>query len=258
MSTDQPPRKCPKCGTKSTAKFCHSCGAALRGNECANCQVTLSPGARFCHECGDPTDSSSRSKGSFSLPWVIAGAAVVVSIVVVAARGGPSAPASSAPGSIPSSTMGAPDISDMTPLEQADALFEVVMIALERGDTAQVGFHAPMALGAYRNLDSLDADALYHVGLLRGALRDHDGMLAMADTLQAIVPGHLLATTLRKAAAEAKGDSAAVQEAYRSFLRDYGAEAPTDRREYMLHQRSIEAFLAEARRATAGEGNQGN
>ncbi len=256
MSTDQPPRKCPKCGTKSTAKFCHRCGAAISENECANCQVALSPGARFCHECGAPTSSLSRSKGSFSLPWVIAGAAVVVSIVVVAATGGPSAPVSSAPGSTPSSSsIGAPDISDMTPIEQADALFEVVMIALERGDTSQVGFHAPMALGAYGNLDSLDADALYHVGLLRGALGDHDGMLAMADTLQAIVPGHLLATTLRKAAAEAKGDSAAVRAAYRSFLRDYGAETTTDRREYMLHQRSIEAFLAEARRATAGEGN---
>jgi len=143
----------------------------------------------------------------------------------------------------------------MTPLERADALFEVVMIALERGDTAQVGFHAPMALGAYSNLDSLDGDALYHVGLLRGALGDHDGMLAMADTLQAIVPRHLLATTLRKAAAEARGDSAAVQEAYMRFLRDCTAEATANRREYMLHQRSIDAFLAEARRATAGEGN---
>jgi hypothetical protein len=151
--------------------------------------------------------------------------------------------------------MGAPDISSMTPLEQADALFEVVMIAFERGDTAQVGFHAPMALGAYANLDSLDGDAQYHVGLLRGALGDHDGMLAMADTLQAVVPGHLLATTLRKAVAEARGDSAGVQEAYRRFLSDYASEATANRREYLLHQRSIDAFLAEARRATVGEGN---
>lgn len=129
------------------------------------------------------------------------------------------------------------------------------MIALERGDTTQVNFHAPMALGAYRNLDSLDADAQYHVGLLRGALGDHSGMLAMADSLQADVPGHLLATTLRKAAAEARGDSVSVLDAYRKFLRDYNDEATISRREYLLHQRSIDAFLAEARRATAGAGN---
>jgi len=143
----------------------------------------------------------------------------------------------------------------MTPSEQADGLFEVVMFALQSGDTAQVGFHAPMALGAYRNLDSMDADAKYHVGLLRGALGDNDGMLAMADSLQADVPGHLLATTLRKAAAEARGDSAAVLDAYRQFLMDYSSEATTGRQEYLLHQLSVDAFLAEARRATAGEGN---
>jgi len=143
----------------------------------------------------------------------------------------------------------------MSPREQADGLFEVVMVALERGDTAPVGFHAPMALGAYRNLGSLDADAQYHVGLLRGALGDNEGMLAMADSLQAVVPGHLLATTLRKAAAEARGDSAGVLSAYRQFLMDYGDEASVSRQEYLLHQRSIDAFLAEANHATAGEGN---
>jgi len=189
------------------------------------------------------------------LPWAIAGAAAIVAIAVIAVNAGPSGAPISGPGPTAGVSMGAPDISEMTPLEQADALFEVVMVALESGDTAQVGFHAPMALGAYGNVDSLDADALYHVGLLRGALGDHVGMLAIADTLQAVVPGHLLATTLRKVAAEADGDSSAVQEAYRSFLQDYDVEIAATRREYMLHQRSIEAFLEEARQATTGEGN---
>jgi hypothetical protein len=143
----------------------------------------------------------------------------------------------------------------MTPREQADALFNVVMAALETGDTAQVGFLAPMAMAAYRNLDSLDADAQYHVGLLRGAVGDLNGMLAMAESLQAVVPGHLLATTLRKAAAEARGDSAGVLAAYREFLDHYDVESTIDRREYGLHQQAIAAFLAEARRATAGAGN---
>lgn len=239
----------------SSSKFCHSCGAAVSTDQCASCNASLSPGARFCHECGTSSGGASRPTGSTKLPWVIAGAAVVIAILVLAVRDGPSTPPNSVPVPGSRTALGAPDISDMTPLEQADALFDVVMMALERGDTAQVGFHAPMALGAYSNVDSLDGDALYHVGLLRGALGDHDGMLAIADTLQAIVPRHLLATTLRKAAAEALGDSVAVQEAYRRFLSDYSVEATADRREYTLHQRSIDAFLAEARRATAGEGN---
>jgi len=194
------------------------------------------------------------SAGPSRLPWAIAGAAVVIAVLVLAIRGG--SDSQPRPGSTVAPTqLGAPDISNMSPREQADRLFEVVMIALESGDTAQVGFHAPMALGAYRDLDSLDADAQYHVGLLRGAIGDIDGMLAMADSLQAVVPKHLLATTLRMSAAEARGDSSAVLDAYRRFLTDYNDEVTIDRREYRLHQRSIDAFLVRARRATAGEGN---
>ncbi len=179
----------------------------------------------------------------------------MITILVFAVGSGPERPQQQSAAPTMGGRIGAPDISNMTPLEQADGLFEVVMMALEGGDTAQVGFHAPMALGAYGNLDSLDADAQYHVGLLRGALGDIDGMLKMADSLQATVPGHLLATTLRKAAAVAREDSAAVMNVYRQFLTDYGSESTRDRREYQLHRNSIDAFLAEARLATAGEGN---
>ena len=255
MSHRLPPITCPKCGAESSGKFCHACGAPTRDRGCINCGAILSPGVRFCHACGASQDTEPRSRGSSRLPWAIDGSAVVVSILVVAIGGQPAELLDSGSSPPMSSPVGAPDISNMSPREQADGLFEVVMIALERGDTAQVGFHAPMALGAYRNLDSLDADAQYHVGLLRGAVGDIDGMVAMADSLQAVVPGHLLATTLRKAAAEARGDSAAVFGAYRQFLMDYRDEATTSRREYQLHQRSIDAFLAEARRAPAGEGN---
>ena len=179
----------------------------------------------------------------------------MISVLVLAIGSGPASPPPTGSTQTTPAALGAPDISNMSPREQADGLFDVVMMALERGDTAQVGFHAPMALGAYRNLGTLDADAQYHVGLLRGALGDNDGMLAMADSLQAVFPGHLLATTLRKAVAEARGDSAAVLDAYRQFLNDYGNEASVSRQEYLLHQRTIDAFLAEARRATAGEGS---
>lgn len=178
----------------------------------------------------------------------------MIAVLVLVVRTGQGGPQPAATGQLSRQPVGAPDISNMTPLERADGLFNVVMMALERGDTAQVGFHAPMALGAYANLDSLDADAQYHVGLLRGALGDNEGMIAMADSLQAHVPGHLLATTLRKAAADALGDSATVMDTYRQFLADYVSEAAIERREYMLHQRSIDAFFEEARRATAGEG----
>ncbi len=112
-----------------------------------------------------------------------------------------------------------------------------------------------MALGAYANLDSLDADAQYHVGLLFGALGDHDGAVEMADTLQSVVPGHLLATTLRFSAAEARGDSSAMLQAYRQFLEHFEVEVAVDRFEYVAHRRTIDAFLADARNAIEERGN---
>lgn len=189
------------------------------------------------------------------MPWIVAGAALVVATLVLAVASTTNTPASPGTGSGVGATSPVADLASMTPLERADRLFEAAMIAEESGDTARVRIHAPMALEAYRNLDSLDADARYHVGLLRGALGDYEGMLEMADSLQATVPGHLLATTLRKEAAAARGDSAAVLAAYERFLEDYGVESKIERREYMLHQRSIDAFLSEARRAMGGSGN---
>jgi len=253
MSPDTNSRTCPKCGAAASGKFCHGCGAPVIGEVCPKCKANLSPGAKFCHACGSPAQGGSVTRDS-RIPWIVAACAVVVSVLVLVVGTGQSQPAAN-PGSQNTPALGATNINDMTPLERADRLFEVVMIASERGDTARVRIHAPMALTAYDNLDSLDGDAQYHVGLLRGAIGDLDGMLAMADSLQAVVPGHLLATTLRKAVAEARNDSAGVAELYRTFLADYGVEANVPRREYRLHQRSINAFLNEARRATAGEGN---
>ena len=252
MNHKPPHNTCQQCGATSSGKFCHACGAPTPEPSCPKCEAALSPGARFCHACGVPTKPQRSSRGSTRLPWAIAGSVIALSIVLIVVRGGP--PGQVTPGSGPANgpVMEAPDISNMTLLEQADGLFEIVMTALEHGDSDQVAFFAPMALGAYRNLDSLDADAKYHVGLLRGAIGDHQGMVAMADSLQAVVPGHLLATTLRKAAGEARGDSAAIFRAYRQFLKDYAAEATTNRPEYRLRQRTLDSFLEEARRATTG------
>ena len=53
----------------------------------------------------------------------------------------------------------APDISQLSPRERFDRLFNRIMQAAEQGDTAQVRRFTPMALGAYAQLDTIDADA---------------------------------------------------------------------------------------------------
>lgn len=244
-------QNCPSCGAKNAGKYCTECGASIGIAACSKCGAKLSTSARFCHSCGKPTAPRTNPRDSAKFLWALVGtAAVIVVLVVVAVR----LPAGSSSGAGLTGTR-APDLSSMSPREQADRLFNVVMTAVELGDTAQKGFHAPMALAAYGLLDSLDADGQYHVGLLLGAVGDHEGATAMADTLQAEVPGHLLAITIRFAAAEARGDSAAMILAYRQFLQHHEAEVAVDRYEYVAHRQTIDAFLVKASRALAETSN---
>jgi hypothetical protein len=148
----------------------------------------------------------------------------------------------------------APDISSLTPRQQADRLFDMIMSAAEEGDTARVAFHTTMAIEAYSMLGELDQDARYHIGLIHVVRGETGQALAQSDSMEAAVPGHLLGAILQHAAARASGDSAGAQDAYRRFLASYNGENAVPRPEYAMHRNSIDAFLEAARRATQQPG----
>jgi hypothetical protein len=153
--------------------------------------------------------------------------------------GAPSGPAAGSP----------PDISRMTPRERFDRLFNRVMQAAEQGDTAQVDRFTPMALGAYAQLDSVNADARYHAAVLRLQVGDVAGAEALADTLLARSPGHLFGYIVRGTAAEFRGDTAGARRAGREFLAHYDAQRRADRIEYREHEPAIEEFKKTAEKA---------
>jgi hypothetical protein len=157
-------------------------------------------------------------------------------------------PVSSGPGGLPAGP--APDISQMTPRERFDRLFNRVMQAAERRDTAQVERFTPMALGAYAQLDSVNADARYHAAELRLQVGDMSGALALADTILARNPGHLFGYIVRGTAAGFQGDTAAARQADREFLSHYQAERAANRIEYREHEPAIERFKQQAESAT--------
>jgi hypothetical protein len=140
----------------------------------------------------------------------------------------------------------APDISRMSPRERFDRLFNRIMSAAEQGDSAQVARFTPMALGAYAQLDSVDADARYHAAVLRIQSGDLAGALALADTIQADTPGHLFSYLIRGGAAEARGDSAALAGAGHDFLAHYDAEMKAQRVEYLEHRAALDEFKHQA------------
>lgn len=182
----------------------------------------------------------------------IAVVALIVTIIVVGTKSPSLANANMTVGP----TQGIPgrattDLSQLTPEEAADRLFNRIMQAHESGDTAQVRFFAPMALQAYANLPSLDTDARLHIGLIQLAAGDPSGALAQADTIQRAARTHLFGWYLRARAAEAQGNTAGAREAFRGFLDNYTAERAKNLSEYQQHAQVLSETEAQARRAMA-------
>lgn len=145
-----------------------------------------------------------------------------------------------------------PDISQMSPEERANRLFNRVMILAEAGKTDSVRFFLPMALGAYGQLPELDADARYHIGLLQLAGGDVESALAQADSIQRSIPTHLFIYVLRAHAYQQRGNTQLERRAYADFLRNEPAETARNRPEYNDHSDALKSFKTEASRVTGG------
>lgn len=224
---------------------------------CSSCGVSLNATAQFCHACGAKQGTDAKPLPP-ALIGLVALAIVVVVAVVAYSAGKSSGPAATpATASAPFASGGGgtpPDISNLTPREQADRLFNLVMTAHEQGDVARMTQFTPMAINAYGALGTLDPDAHYHVGLISAITGNLDEALARADSMDAQVPGHLLASMLRNSVAQMGGDEAASLAAQRAFLEHYDEQITTGRQEYIDHQRSIEPFKLTAESNVGGGG----
>jgi hypothetical protein len=151
----------------------------------------------------------------------------------------------------------APDISRLSPRERFDRLYNRIMQAAEQGDTVQVQRFTPMALGAYAQLDSFDADARYHAAVIRLQSGDLAGAHAIADTILEQSPDNLLGYLVRGTAAGLADDPGARTQAEREFLRRFDREMAAGRAEYQDHAPVIAEFKKEAERRTGGTAKGG-
>lgn len=141
----------------------------------------------------------------------------------------------------------APDISALSPRERFDRLYDRIMQAAEKGDSQTVAQFAPMALGAYRMLDTVNADARYHAAMVHLILGDFPGALALADTIQAGAPGHLFADVIRGETADRSNDTALLNRSYRAFLDHFDRELQAGRIEYQEHRPILDDFRTRAK-----------
>jgi Double zinc ribbon len=257
-----PTISCPSCGKPAGGRFCRHCGASAANDRCGRCGGTLGAGARFCPQCGASANVASGSGlgRNERVLWFLAGGLVVAVVGGLALSLSPgrvappvaAATAADAPFASDGGGGAAPDISNMTPRERFDRLFNRIMRAAESGDANTVTTFAPMAIQAYSMLDQVDADARYHLALIQLHTGDVDGARAQGDSILKSQPGHLFGYVVKGTIARFQKDQKALDRSYTDFLSHYDAEQAAKRPEYAEHPRAIEEFLKAAREAKGG------
>src|SRR5687768_4321073 len=252
-------KPCPSCGASTAGRYCSECGAAVADAVCGGCRSLLSPGARFCHRCGTavgapPLAASQPRSAATSLPWVVAAIAMLALVALIAGQrfGGARAPTPTPPtGDAPfaaGAAARAPDISNLSPRERADRLFDRMMRLSAEGKTDSVQFFAPMAMSVYQSLGPLDADLRYDFGRVAEVAGIADIATAQADSILASDSTHLLGLVLAVRASQLRRDNAAAGGYRKRLLAAEPAESAKRLPEYQRHQSDILEALAEARR----------
>ena len=258
---------CPSCGRAASGHYCSNCGASLIGASCSACSAELSPGARFCHRCGTAVGATTAAKvdsRTNALPWIVAALAFLALFAMAAGRGFMARPSNTVDGSqnaLPqaglddrggSSDVGsvrAPDISNMSPQERADRLYNKVMTLATEGKVDSVQFFAPMALIAYRDLAPFNPDERYDMGRIGEVAGALPFAKAQADSILLANPNHLLGLILEARLATIAGDTTQLHGYERRLLAAQKSELATKRDEYARHQDDITNALTQARKS---------
>jgi hypothetical protein len=213
----------------------------------------LAADARFCAHCGAPaggpgarlqSPAPGLPSAGISTPWrIVGGLAVVAAAAVIWAvsRGGSANPAV---GAVPTAT--APDISNLSPREQFSRLADRVETAMENGDTTTVVRFFPMVEQAFTNLSmgDRDADARFHIALLRSRVGHFPAGLAQVDSIAASAPSHLFVYYLKAIIADFQNDTVTAKRARQDFRKHFDKEVATGRPEYVAHRQMLDQFLA--------------
>jgi len=247
-----PESRCNACGAPVAGRFCSECGATQTAGACGGCGASITPGARFCHRCGAeylPGVAPYLERRAWSIALVLSLATVgAVAYAMIGDRVGAAPPpemgnAGNANGAAP---IRAPDISQMSPQERFDRLYQRTMAAAEQQKSDSLAFFAPMALSAYQDLTDPSLDTRFHAAMIHYAVGEMAQVKAEAQAILAKRPTHLLGLMMEAEAARLENDSATLSRARRTFLDRYDTELASGLQEYLDHRVEIESFRIQA------------
>jgi hypothetical protein len=202
------------------------------------------------------------------MPWTVAAIALVALIALVVgqrfgaretaggttevldgANGQGTTVITAPPGAAPSGAMPrAPDISQLTPAQRAERLYDRIMRESESGHPENVRAFLPMATAAYEAIAPLNLDQRYDLGRLGEVAGDTTLARAQADSILRERPTHLLGLILGAKAARMVGDEPHARQFEQRLLSVEPRERSAQLPEYLMHRNDIEAGLAAARK----------
>ncbi len=143
--------------------------------------------------------------------------------------------------------MRAPDISNLSPQERADRLYNRVMLLASQGKADSVQFFAPMAITSYQMLSPLNIDQRYDMGRIGEVAGALPLAQAQADSILAEDPNHLLGLILQARLSALARDTTRLRSYERRLVAAEKAELAKQRDEYTRHQEDITSALQQAR-----------
>ena len=227
----------------------------------------MSVGAHYCHRCGTPAGTSITGRAAGfgnAMPWAVAAIALVALIALVVGQrvgarptgtsdvlDGANAQGSTvitAPGANPGRSMPrAPDISQLTPGQRAERLYDRIMTESEAGNSENVRAFLPMAVAAYEMIAPLNLDQRYDLGRIGEVSGDTALARAQADTILRARATHLLGLILGAKAARMVGNEPHARQFDARLLSVEPRERSAALPEYLLHKNDIESALTIAR-----------
>lgn len=247
-------------------------GGQAAGGFCAACGAALSVGARFCHRCGTPvgqgapviTQAPVKPTNANTLPWAIAFVAVLAVVAYSAGQNFGKAKGSAVDGSSnsianpaidgPAAAAAAaqagraPDISQMTPSDRANRLYNRIMTYAENNKLDSAMTFMPMGIAAHEALEGPTNDERFHLARLAEIANDTTIARAQSDTILQSEPNSLLGLLMSSRAALLNKNPSKAKKFDQQLLKVLDSELATNKPEYQQHRNEIDLAADDARK----------